>query len=87
LQLQVKKSGPVKQALFNAAMAYKLGWMRLGWNTKTASPLANSVFFSSTQVGDCAEVVQHCVLAAVLSSWCRTKSCPACASVLKQPLT
>jgi hypothetical protein len=31
-------------------MAYKLGWMRLGWDTRSASPLLNKLIFSTTQV-------------------------------------
>lgn len=49
--MQVRKQGPVKMAIFNAAMQWKQMWMRLGWKTTEASPLCNKVFFSKTQVG------------------------------------
>lgn len=48
--VQVKAQGGLKTAMFNAALAYKQAWMRLGWKTTEASPLANKVFFSKTQV-------------------------------------
>jgi hypothetical protein len=48
--MQVKAQGGLKTAMFNAALAYKQAWMRLGWKTTEASPLANRVFFSKTQV-------------------------------------
>jgi hypothetical protein len=48
--MQVKAQGGLKTVLFNAALAYKQAWMRLGWKTTEASPLANKVFFGKTQV-------------------------------------
>jgi hypothetical protein len=49
--VQVKAQGGLKTALFNAALRYKQLWMGLGWKTTEASPVANRLFFSKTQVG------------------------------------
>ncbi|KAF8060014.1 LACS4 [Scenedesmus sp. PABB004] len=46
---KVKRMGGLKAALFHAAVAYKTFWMRLGYDTLAASPLANRVVFKSTQ--------------------------------------
>lgn len=48
--LQVKKQGPFKVFLFNAALHWKQMWMKLGWSTTAASPICNKIFFSKTQV-------------------------------------
>lgn len=47
---QVKKQGRLKQILFHAAIAYKHFWMRMGFTTDKASPLANRLVFKNTQV-------------------------------------
>uniref|UniRef100_A0A383V8E2 AMP-dependent synthetase/ligase domain-containing protein n=1 Tax=Tetradesmus obliquus TaxID=3088 RepID=A0A383V8E2_TETOB len=47
---KVNKAGGVKAALFHAAYAYKAAWMRLGFTSEWASPLANRVVFKNTQV-------------------------------------
>uniref|UniRef100_A0A383WNH5 Long-chain-fatty-acid--CoA ligase n=1 Tax=Tetradesmus obliquus TaxID=3088 RepID=A0A383WNH5_TETOB len=46
---KVNKAGGVKAALFHAAYAYKAAWMRLGFTSEWASPLANRVVFKNTQ--------------------------------------
>ncbi|WIA13533.1 hypothetical protein OEZ85_007105 [Tetradesmus obliquus] len=46
---KVKKAGGVKAVLFHAAYAYKAAWMRLGFTSEWASPLANRVVFKNTQ--------------------------------------
>jgi hypothetical protein len=50
MHMQVKKQGPLKLFLFTLALRYKQLWMRLGFSTAAASPLANRLFFSKTQV-------------------------------------
>jgi hypothetical protein len=47
---QVNKAGGVKAAMFHAAYAYKQFWMKLGFNSEWASPVANKVVFKNTQV-------------------------------------
>jgi hypothetical protein len=47
---QVNKAGGVKAAMFHAAYAYKQFWMKLGFNSEWASPLANQIVFKNTQV-------------------------------------
>lgn len=48
--LQVKKAGGLKATMFHAAYAYKQFWMKLGFNSNWASPVANRVVFKNTQV-------------------------------------
>jgi hypothetical protein len=47
---QVNKAGGIKAAMFHAAYAYKQFWMKLGFNSDWASPVANRVVFKNTQV-------------------------------------
>eukprot|EP00878_Enallax_costatus_P005018 GHUV01005278.1.p1 GENE.GHUV01005278.1~~GHUV01005278.1.p1 ORF type:complete len:528 (+),score=95.01 GHUV01005278.1:432-2015(+) len=46
---KVKKAGGLKRVLFNIAVSYKRFWMRLGFPTHRASPLANRIVFKNTQ--------------------------------------
>jgi hypothetical protein len=49
--VQVKRAGPIKAAIFAAALAWKRFWISLGWTPLTASPLADRVVFKATTVG------------------------------------
>ncbi|KAF6251919.1 acetyl-CoA synthetase-like protein [Scenedesmus sp. NREL 46B-D3] len=46
---KVEKAGGIKAAMFHAAYAYKQFWMKLGFNSEWASPVANRVVFKNTQ--------------------------------------